>query len=309
MNRADNPRLAILLAAYNGKSWVGHQVNSILAQDSVDVTLFVSVDRSDDGTEQFIDQLSLGDGRISILPHGKRFGGAGPNFYRLIKEVDFSGFDYVAFADQDDLWLPKKLSTACEELNRARADAYSSNVTAFWPDGRQLLINKAQPQVRWDFLFEAAGPGCTYVISAKIARELQAFILKNPKGVERIAMHDWFTYAFARARGYRWVIDSYPGMLYRQHAQNQVGANAGIGAFVYRARKVLNGWGLGQSALIADALGLLNDQPVKGWLSGTRLGYLRLATHFWSCRRRPRDRFLFLAACLMLAAIGSGIKK
>ena len=307
--KLENQKVAVLLAAFNGKAWIGHQVNSILGQDLVDVTLFVSVDRSDDGTEQFIDQLSLGDDRISILPHGKRFGGAGPNFYRLIKEVDFSGFDFVAFADQDDIWFPNKPSRASEELLRSGADAYSSNVTAFWPDGRQLLINKSQPQVRWDFLFEAAGPGCTYVISNKLACELRAFILKNSKKVQKIAMHGWFTYAFARARGYRWVIDSYPGMLYRQHPQNQVGANAGIGAFVYRARKVLNGWGLGQSALIADALGLLKDPQVKGWLSGTRFGYLSLATHFWGCRRRLRDRFLFLAACLMLAVIGSGIKK
>lgn len=305
----NNPSVAILLAAYNGKTWVGHQVNSILDQDSVNISLFVSVDRSDDGTEQFIDELSLGEKRISILPHGKRFGGAGPNFYRLIQEVDFSGFDYVAFADQDDLWPLDKLSRACEELARLSADGYSSNVTAFWPDGRQQLINKSQTQTKYDFLFEAAGPGCTYVISAKLAKELQVFILKNAKKVEMIAMHDWFTYGFARVRGYSWVIDHYSGMLYRQHAKNQVGANAGLGAFIYRARRVLSGWGLGQSALIADALGLLKDQPVEGWLSGTRLGYLSLATHFWACRRRLRDKFLFLVACLMLAAIGSKIKK
>ena len=122
-------------------------------------------------------------------------------------------------------------------------------------------------------------------------------------------MHDWFTFAFARARGYRWVIDSYPGMLYRQHAQNQVGANSGFRAFVYRAGRVLDGWGLGQSALIADALGLLKEEPVKCWLSGTRIGYLRLSLNFWQCRRRLRDKFLFLGACLMLAAIGSKIKK
>ncbi len=297
------------MAACNGKSWIGNQVNSILSQDAVDVKIFVSVDLSKDGTEHLVDQLSLGEPRLSILPHGKKFGGAGPNFYRLISEVDFSGFDYVAFADQDDIWLPNKLSRACDQLTQAGADAYSSNVTAFWPDGRQVLVNKSQPQERWDFLFEAAAPGCTYVMSTKLARELQAFTLKNPKSMQKIAMHDWFTYAFARAKGFRWVIDSYPGMLYRQHAQNQVGANSGFRAFIYRAGRVLDGWGLGQSALIADALGLIEEQPVKRWLSGTRIGYLRLALNFWQCRRRLRDKFLFLGACLMLAAIGSKIKK
>ena len=307
--RLNKPKIAVLMAAFNGKSWIGNQVNSILSQDSVDLTIITSVDQSKDGTEQFVDQLSLGEPRLKILLHGKKFGGAGPNFYRLMSEVDFSGFDFVAFSDQDDLWLPNKLSRACDQLTQSGADAYSSNVTAFWPDGRQVLVNKSQPQVRWDFLFEAAAPGCTYVMSSKLARELQSFILKNPKRMQKIAMHDWFTYAFARVRRYRWVIDSYPGMLYRQHEQNQMGANSGFRAFIYRVDKVLDGWGLGQSALIADALGLLEKQPVKRWLSGTRIGYLRLALNFWQCRRRLQDKFLFLGACLMLAVIGSRIKK
>lgn len=306
--RLPKKKIAVCLAAFNGTCWIGEQLNSILSQDSVDVTIFISVDRSDDGTEQLVDQLSMSEARLSVLPHGNKFGGAGPNFYRLIQEVDFSDFDYVAFADQDDIWLPNKLFMASELLEQSGADAYSSNVTAFWPDGRQRLVNKSQPQVRWDFLFEAAAPGCTYLMSTNLARELQAFILKNPDKINKIAMHDWLTYAFARERGYRWVIDSRPGMLYRQHAQNQVGANSGLRAFIYRSGKVLSGWGLSQSALIADALGLLKEMPVKIWLSGTRIGYLRLALNFWCCRRRLRDKFLFLGACLMLAAIGSRIK-
>ena len=301
-------RVAVLLAAYNGVQFIREQVDSILAQEGVNVTVFVSVDTSNDGTEALVDAIASSDSRVFVLPHGQHSGGAGPNFYRLIKDVDFSSFDYVALADQDDIWLPNKLSRAVELIAEKHLDAYSSNVTAFWPDGRQQVINKSQPQTQYDFFFEAAGPGCTYVLSNKLATNIKSHLIKSP-AVNLIVFHDWLIYAFARANGYRWVIDSYPGMLYRQHARNQVGANAGIGAFVYRAGKVLNGWGLGQSALIADALGLLKDQPVKGWLSGTRLGYLSLATQFWVCRRRLCDRFLFLAACLMFAVIGSGLKK
>lgn len=302
-------RVAILMATYNGLNFLSEQIESILKQSDVDVTLYVSDDNSLDGTLEWLQNLTKADGRVILLPSIERMGSAGKNFYRLLSEVPMEQVDYFAFADQDDIWLPNKLSRACNKLAKSGADAYSSNVTAFWPNGRELHVNKSQPQMRWDFLFEAAGPGCTYVISAKLALELQAFILKNPKKIQKIAMHDWFAYALARARGYRWVIDSYPGMLYRQHAQNQVGANSGFRAFIYRAGKVLNGWGLGQSALIADALGMLENQPVKRWLSGTRIGYLRLALNFWGCRRRLRDKFLFLGACLMLAAIGSRIKK
>jgi rhamnosyltransferase len=297
-------KVAVLLAAYNGRAWIEDQTNSILQQDSVEITLFVSVDRSEDGTEQFVDQLSLSEPRLSILPHGKKFGGAGPNFYRLIQEVDFSGFDYVAYADQDDLWLPNKLSWACEELTKSGADGYSSNVTAFWPDGRQLLVNKSQSQVRWDFLFEAAGPGCTYVISHKLVCELQRFIIQHAQSMQNIALHDWFTYAFARSRGYRWVIDDASFMHYRQHANNQVGVNFGLRAFISRFKKILGGWGFAQAFLIADTLGLAKKKPVSDWFTGKRLGYLMLMVNAFSCRRRFRDQLFFLIVCLLMFILG-----
>lgn len=37
------PRMAVLLAAYNGMAWLQQQVQSILAQQGVQVALFISV--------------------------------------------------------------------------------------------------------------------------------------------------------------------------------------------------------------------------------------------------------------------------
>src|SRR5690606_18556225 len=132
--------------------------NSILGQVSVEVTVFVSVDVSTDGTERWIDQRALEDKRIVILPHGQHFGGAARNFFRLVRDIDFSSFDYVSFADQDDIWFEDKLMQAIDMLRESNATAYSGNVLAFWPDGRRMLIEKSQRQRKWDFLFEAAGP-------------------------------------------------------------------------------------------------------------------------------------------------------
>ena len=95
-------KIAVCLAAFNGVRWLAEQLDSILAQEGVAVTVFVSVDQSSDGTEQWIDARAQVDSRIVVLPHGERFGGAARNFFRLLRDVDFSGFDYVSFADQDD---------------------------------------------------------------------------------------------------------------------------------------------------------------------------------------------------------------
>jgi rhamnosyltransferase len=296
-------RVAVLLAAFNGIQWLKEQIDSILSQEGVAVDLYINVDQSSDGTEDFIDQLSKSEPRIHILPHGQHYGGAAPNFYHLIKNIDFSQYDFVALADQDDIWLQKKLFTAIANIQKFNADAYSSNITAFWQNGKKLLINKAQKQVEWDFLFEAAGPGCTYVFTQNFLLDLQRFILINWTTINHIYFHDWLIYAYARANNYCWFIDSYSSLLYRQHTNNQVGANVGLSPFLIRAKKVLNGWGLNQSLLIANAVGLGNSPFVLNWSKGSRLGYISLCSHFWQCRRRLKDKFLFFLGCIGLALL------
>jgi len=299
-----SPRIAVLLAVHNGVAWLPEQLESILGQKGVAVSVFCSVDASSDGSERWVDKMALADARLTVLPHGQRFGDAASNFFRLLADVDVSAFDSVAFADQDDLWLADKLLRAHEAMRCSGAEGYSSNVVAFWPDGREALIEKNQPQARWDFLFESAGPGCTYVMSRRLASALQGLIRRSGEEVRRVGLHDWFAYAFARAHGYSWVIDGYAGMRYRQHEDNQVGVNTGLPAFARRARVVLSGWGLAQSALIADLIGVGDDPFVKRWSGGSRWGLLWLATHAGQCRRRGRDKLLFAVSCLLIAMVG-----
>ena len=294
------PSVAVCLAAFNGMRWLPEQLDSILAQTGVTVTVVLSVDQSRDGTEAWLNERASNDSRVVLLPHGEKFGGAARNFFRIIQDSNFSEFDYISFADQDDIWLPDKLQRAHEILSKTEADAYSSNVTAFWPDGRKTLIEKSQAQVRWDFLFEAAGPGCTYVMRKELVYAIQALLKNRWADVQQVGLHDWFVYAFARAHGYRWVIDSYAGMLYRQHEKNQVGVNMGWKALLHRANKIISGWGLTQSALIANLVGLGDGAFVRRWSGGSRTGLLWLACQAWQCRRRVRDKLLFALSCLAL---------
>lgn len=303
MKQLIKSRVAVLMAVYNGVLWIEDQVKSILAQQDVDVHLFVSVDLSSDGTEQLIDFLASTNPRINVLPHGKKFGGAGANFYRLVKDVNFEFFDYISFSDQDDLWIPTKIVRAVEVIKSRNADAYSSNVTAFWPDGRQVLLKKSYPQVSFDYLFEAAGPGCTYVLSNALAIEIK-LVLSDNVSISAISLHDWFFYAFARANRYHWVIDDFSGVFYRQHLFNQVGANVGLKAFIWRFKKLLSGWAFAQSLMIANAVGVHNISFVKNWSPLTRKSMLYLAYHSFSCRRRFVDKLFFAFFCLLLSLIG-----
>lgn len=296
----------MLLAVFNGVAYLQKQIDSIFSQEGVDVEIFVSVDLSTDGSEKWIDQFALADSRMHVLPHGQKFGGAAPNFFRLFRDISFDDFDYICLSDQDDIWLPNKLVRAHQVVIKRYALAYSSNAVAFWDDGKEAFINKSQPQTRWDYLFEAAGPGCTYVLRKSLAKEIQKLVTSDQLNINKIGLHDWFIYAYARSKSYAWVIDDQALIYYRQHSNNQVGMNSGLKAFMHRARKVSSGWALGQSALIARIIGMENVPFVKRWISGKPWGLLCLSCSFWACRRRVRDKFLFLLTCLFLAMKGGG---
>lgn len=298
-------KVAVCLAAYNGKHWLPEQIDSIIEQKGVATNVFISVDKSSDGTEALVAELSESDSRIILLPTGQRFGGAAANFFRLLQDIDFSDFDYVSLSDQDDIWYPDKLIRAVQAISDTGADCYSSNVTAFWSDGRTALINKAQNQCEWDFLFEAAGPGCTYVFKKTFAQQVQMRIRKIPlEEISSVGLHDWFIYAFARVSGCRWFIDDQPSMSYRQHSNNQIGANSGLEAILIRARKILDGWGISQARLIAHLVGV-DEQPFcLPWRKPGRWGMIFLAVNCYRTRRKLSDKLLFGAACILLAIFG-----
>src|SRR6478672_6624898 len=125
---SSTPHVRVLLAAYNGRDWLDEQLTGILGQSHVSVDVVVSVDRSSDGTEDIVDSWVARDSRVTRLPHGQKFGGAAKNFYRLMREAGGGEADFFALADQDDVWLPEKLSRAVASLVSHEAEAYSSNV-------------------------------------------------------------------------------------------------------------------------------------------------------------------------------------
>jgi rhamnosyltransferase len=283
------------MAAYNGMKWIEEQVHSILLQEGVEVHLFVSVDASSDGTYDWCSRLAAEDRRITVLPEGAKFGGAARNFFHLIRSVDFSSYHYVSLADQDDIWHQGKLKVAAAQMTSGEFSGYSSNVLAFWPDGRQLLINKAQRQRKYDFLFEAAGPGCTYVLAVTKALEFKKFLLTNWMQANEVALHDWLIYAWFRMNGYGWYIDVVPQVSYRQHGNNQVGANQGVKAILNRVKMLRSGWYRVEIGKIAFLIDTQHKLPQKMIRKDGAISRLFLVKNIFEVRRRLRDQLFFLA--------------
>ncbi len=234
----DATNVAVLMAVKNGLAYLPAQIDSILNQHGCQVTLFISDDGSTDGSLHCLQQYAKKANNIKLLPKVKPLGSAAKNFYRLITEVETNGFAYVALSDQDDIWLPDKLSRHIKLAQKHHADGISSNVTAFWPDGRERLLDKAQPQRELDYLFESAGPGCTFLMSPWLIGKMREQLLDGVSPAKEIIYHDLLTYSVCRAYGHKWLIDPAPSVKYRQHQSNELGANVGVGAKWLRLLKL-----------------------------------------------------------------------
>ncbi len=292
-------RVAVLLATHDGVAWLPQQLASLWAQSGIDVHVIASDDASADDTRALL-QAQATTLHLTLLPACARMGNANRNFLRLICEAPVDSAAYVAFCDQDDVWHKDKLMRSIRSINERRLDAYSSDVTAFWPDGRQRLLHKAGPLQKYDYVFEPAGPGCTYVLSRTAFDALRAFALERYSVLEALKVHDWWIYALALVRGWRWYIDAQPTLLYRQHAHNEVGANVGWRAAWGRMRNVRDGHFRRDALAISAAVG--ESSPITQWMQRHgAIDRFRLAMMAPWCRRRARD-----AAMLALLHLVAG---
>lgn len=296
------PHVCVLLATYNGSDFIEEQVSSIVNQQRVRVTIIASDDGSKDKTVEAILKFS-NDVNIDILPSlDNRFGNANRNFMRLIRDASLSDADYFALSDQDDIWLPHKLLRAIECLKKSGAQGFSSNVTAFWPDGTHKLLKKSQPQQKLDFLFGSPGPGCTFVLPRNQFINLKQFVIENFYALQSIWVHDWLIYAFIRSRGGMWYIDQQSLMLYRQHSLNEFGANAGIRAAFRRYGFIKSGAYRLNILAIASVL-CINNKAVQALQRFNFFDRLYLSFHARQFRRGYFESFVLVFFFLVMPRV------
>jgi len=299
------PKIAVLMATYNGIDWLQDQIHSILSQEFVAITLFISDDGSSDGTREYIERLSLLDRRIILLPQSRPTGSAGRNFYRLILDVDINSFDFVAFSDQDDIWNLDKLSYQINLIKTSGSDAVSSNVIAFWENGIERLIVKSQSQKKYDFIFESAGPGCSFLLKPWIIKCVRDLLINEESKASLVELHDWLIYATARSLKANWIIASKPLLKYRQHQSNVMGANIGFFAKYERFLDVKRGWYRTEIIKISQVCTLISSDPKMKLINrlvshDNFLNNLRLIYFAREARRSFFDRlglFIILITC------------
>ena len=296
------PRVVVLLATHNGAAWLPEQLASILGQEGVEVRVVAMDDDSTDGTPDLLAEVARAEPRLTVLEGKGRGGSAAANFYRLIRSIELVDGELVAFADQDDVWMPGKLQRHAHLIASRNLDGVSSNVTSFTPDGKRTLIRKSFPQREFDYLLESPGPGSTFLMTPRLI----ALAKQQLSGLAAtVDYHDWLLYALARASGWAWHIDDRSTVDYRQHAGNAMGANVGARSALSRLRLIRERWHRGQAILLAQVAREIAPVAIRDGLDELlallegRGGRRALARRSGQLRRRPRDQRI-IALLIML---------
>ena len=228
-NNENLPSCRVLLASYMPNLTFVDQLHSIAGQVDVQIRLTISDDSLSlvNTQEMFADSCSALFSEIEWL-EGPRKGTPVANFLSLISYVNCDS-DFFAFSDQDDIWMPNKLSAAIDKLSQSGASCYSSELM-IWNEGHSF--HSALKSHRWrekrEFygFFFAEGAGCTLVLSRKAFMSLRQRVKQLiTSGVSHLLMsHDLFTSVYLQALGFSWIHDKRSFIYYRQHSSNAWGA-------------------------------------------------------------------------------------
>ena len=224
------PKVLVLLATCNGEKYLRQQLDSIYAQEDVEVSIFATDDGSTDSTIAILEEYKKNHS-LTIHHHGEPHEFT-YNFIDAIFTNKNTSFDYYAFSDQDDVWMKEKLSSAIEMLKKNSKNVYSSNLTIVNEnlDGEALMNDDSiQRCNKYNAVFENVATGCTIVFSKAFLDLLVRYYPKN------IYLHDYWVYLLAIYTD-NYIYDSRSFIKYRQHGCNQIGDSSKKGVKTYYKR-------------------------------------------------------------------------
>ena len=220
----------ILLAVYNGMDHLPALLESLRAQDDPGFSVLVQDDGSDDASPSLLEELCQNDPRFSLGSESGRHLGAAGNFLSLIRQADA---DLVFLCDQDDVWMPEKVSVLKQAMIEAETKFGAGTPLLVHSDC--VLMNEdgtvtAESFFRhqgWDpsavtlprLLVQNNVTGCTLAMN----RPLCCLIAEHGRAKD-LFMHDWFIALTAASFGHV-IFVTRQLTAYRQHSENAIGAS------------------------------------------------------------------------------------
>lgn len=226
---AAEPRIAILMAIYEPRmDWLRQQLESLEAQTYPNLKLYIRDDCSEKVAFEDI-EACVGESIRSFewqLSRNEKNLGSNASFEALTLEAEG---DYFAYCDQDDVWLPEKLSEYAHCMADTGAELVCSDMYVIDAEGvkkadsitavRRHHIFKSGAGLAPQLLVSNFVTGCAMMIKADVARAAAPFC---PDMV-----HDHYLALCAALKGTIAFLDK-PLISYRIHDNNQTGMMAGV---------------------------------------------------------------------------------
>ncbi|WP_299769354.1 glycosyltransferase family 2 protein [uncultured Pseudoteredinibacter sp.] len=236
-NDTASSAVAIFLSCYNGAEFLNAQLDSLLAQDHQNFCVYCRDDGSSDGTQDIIQEyISKYPTQFSWLQGEDRNLKPCGSFASLMQDFLNSDrtADYFMFCDQDDVWLPNKISLSIEAITAVAPELGDVPILVHSElkvvDESLGLISKSLSEYQGLLpghnlfgraLINSSVTGCTMLFN----RQLLDRSLPIP---EEAVMHDWWLALIAQAFG-KIVFIRQPTIQYRQHGANTLGAKQKTG--------------------------------------------------------------------------------
>ena len=202
------------MATYNGEKYLRQQLVSMLSQLSPqEAEIVIADDVSTGETLQIAD--SLKDSRIRVLPAEKHLG----TIYNYERALQAAKGDVLFLADQDDIWLPGKVTVVLDglkECDLVMHDAYmlcpkDSQEGVWLRFGKLSDIRPYRSGVLRNW-WKNSFTGCCMAFRRDVLEKALSF----PKN---LPMHDqWLGIVAERYFRTRWIGE--PLTEYRQHSSN-----------------------------------------------------------------------------------------
>ena len=211
-------KVLVLLSTFNGEKYLEAQIQSLLAQDYQNLGILIRDDGSTDGTKLILQNFEKQFPKRIQVEYGKNVGYRN-SFFRLMETVP-TDCSFYAFCDQDDYWLPQKISKAIstlQSMNQKRPLYYCSRLTMVDKDLKVTGYSDIprQPADFRQYFFSSIPTGSTTVFNDELRRIALA-------GRELARNHDSWMLLVASFFGEIFV-DHDSFILYRQHGSNTLG--------------------------------------------------------------------------------------
>jgi glycosyltransferase involved in cell wall biosynthesis len=237
---AQDKRVAILLAVFNGAEFLRDQIDTLARQTVPNIDIWASDDGSRDHSIPILQRAARDwkSGAFRILRGPSQ--GFAENFRSLLTNVD-SDADYFAFCDQDDLWDQDKLAEALEWLatqDESIPALFCSRTRTITVDGKDAGFSplfRKPPGFRNAMVQSIAGAN-TMVMNRAAWTVMREASLRTS-----FVSHDWWCYLIVTGVGGKVHYSPAAKIGYRQHPANLVGENNSLRARFSRMGRLMNG--------------------------------------------------------------------